>query len=205
MYGAGGHATVLRDVAVRCGFAVFAYVVDGDHRHRRDLAPVFPSIHEAILAFARQSANQLTCTVAIGMNGHARQLLTERVRSAGLSIASLVDPSSHVSDYSSLGEGVQVLPGATVGPLATIGSGTILNTGCDLEHGANVGEFSHLAPGSRVLGEASIGDLCLVGAGSTVLPGVRICSEVTIGAMSLVNRDISEPGTYFGVPARRYI
>ena len=47
-----------------------------------------------------------------------------------------------------------------------------------------------------------IGDKVYIGSNSTILP-VRICNDVVIGAGSVVTKDINEPGTYAGNPARR--
>jgi len=48
-----------------------------------------------------------------------------------------------------------------------------------------------------------LGDNVVIGTGSTVIGPVTICDNVIVGAMSLVNKDISEPGTYVGVPAKK--
>jgi acetyltransferase-like isoleucine patch superfamily enzyme len=47
-----------------------------------------------------------------------------------------------------------------------------------------------------------IGDRVSIGSNATVLP-VSICSDVVIGAGSVVTRDITEPGIYAGNPARK--
>lgn len=47
------------------------------------------------------------------------------------------------------------------------------------------------------------GDNVVIGAGSVIIGPVDICDNVTIGAMSLVNKSITEPGVYVGTPARR--
>ena len=47
-----------------------------------------------------------------------------------------------------------------------------------------------------------IGKRCRIGSNVTLLP-VKICDDVTIGAGSVVTKDISEPGIYVGNPARR--
>jgi len=46
-----------------------------------------------------------------------------------------------------------------------------------------------------------IGDNVSLGSNSTILP-VNICSNVVIGAGSVVTRDIIDPGVYAGNPAR---
>lgn len=47
-----------------------------------------------------------------------------------------------------------------------------------------------------------IGNHVSIGSNATILP-VTICDNVVIGAGSVVTRDISEPGTYAGNPARK--
>ena len=47
------------------------------------------------------------------------------------------------------------------------------------------------------------GDNVVIGANTVVIGPVEICDNVIIGAMSLVNRNIAEPGVYVGSPARK--
>ena len=47
-----------------------------------------------------------------------------------------------------------------------------------------------------------IGKRCRIGSNVTLLP-VKICDDVTIGAGSVVTKDIVEPGIYAGNPTRR--
>jgi serine acetyltransferase len=47
------------------------------------------------------------------------------------------------------------------------------------------------------------GDNVVIGANSVVIGPVDICDNVVVGAMSLVNRSITEPGVYVGVPVRK--
>lgn len=48
-----------------------------------------------------------------------------------------------------------------------------------------------------------LGDNVVIGANCVLVGPLDICDNVIIGAMSLVNRSITEPGTYVGVPAKR--
>jgi len=48
-----------------------------------------------------------------------------------------------------------------------------------------------------------LGDNVVIGANSVVIGPVEICDNVLIGAMSLVNKSIGEPGVYVGVPVRK--
>lgn len=94
-----------------------------------------------------------------------------------------------------------------------IGEGTTLKCGCILGRGTIIGKDSFVSPGVCIMygrpgkdGKSCvIGDRVYIGANSTILPGIKICDDVLIGAMSLVDKDITEPGTYYGIPARKQI
>ncbi len=47
-----------------------------------------------------------------------------------------------------------------------------------------------------------LGDRVSIGTNATIMP-VTICDDVVIGAGSVVTKDITEPGTYAGNPARK--
>lgn len=48
-----------------------------------------------------------------------------------------------------------------------------------------------------------LGDNVMIGANSTVIGPIEICDNVLIAAMSLVNKSITAPGTYAGIPAKQ--
>lgn len=48
-----------------------------------------------------------------------------------------------------------------------------------------------------------LGDNVVIGTSSTILGPVTICDNVIIGSMSLVNKSISEPGVYVGIPVKK--
>lgn len=59
------------------------------------------------------------------------------------------------------------------------------------------------ARGDRSLWQATaIGNRVSIGSNATILP-VPICDDVVIGAGSVVTKEILEPGTYAGNPARK--
>lgn len=58
------------------------------------------------------------------------------------------------------------------------------------------------AKGRRELWKATrVGSRVSIGSNATILP-VQICDDVVIGAGAVVTKDIVEPGTYAGNPAR---
>ena len=60
----------------------------------------------------------------------------------------------------------------------------------------------HVSVGSHVAGTVQVGDRTWIGIGSAVSNNLSICNDCMIGAGAVVVKDIDEPGTYIGVPAR---
>ena len=52
-------------------------------------------------------------------------------------------------------------------------------------------------------GKVIFGAKTIIGSGSIILPNVKISKNTSIGALSLVNKDILKPGTYSGIPVKK--
>ncbi len=48
-----------------------------------------------------------------------------------------------------------------------------------------------------------LGDNVVIGTGVVLIGPLEVCDDVVIGAMSLVNKNILEPGVYVGTPAKK--
>ena len=195
LFGAGGHANSVTEVAKSLGFREIVYVT--------------PLGGESSLAeadfFETQSAvaAQLNTFVAVGSN-EVRKLITEKLKDSGCQITTLISKAAFLGESVVIGEGSVVMPGAIIRAGALIGKGSIVNTGASVDHDCSVGNFTHIAPGATLCGHVIIGNEVLLGAGSTVAPEVRIAAGATIGAGSTVLGSIAEPGVYFGSPAKMF-
>lgn len=52
-------------------------------------------------------------------------------------------------------------------------------------------------------GKITIGSNSIIGSGSIILPNVKISKNTSIGALSLVNKNVLLPGTYSGIPIKK--
>lgn len=143
-----------------------------------------------------------TYFVGIG-NNRDRSEIFERIVLYPGSILTIISPFAVIGEEKHIGIGTFVGANTYIGPEAEIGKNTIINTGSIIEHETIIGNHTHIAPGAVVCGRCRIGDYVMVGAGSTIIDKIRIGNYVTIGAGSTVIRDILEPGTYAGSPARK--
>lgn len=194
LFGAGGHGRVVGAIAARIWRAD---VIFGDGA--RALGTLVDGIPVGVSDLSDLSDYHVIVTVG---NTAARRKLQTRAEELGLSCTYLIaNPAGYFAKAP--GAGSMILTSAVVNPGARIGRGVIVNTAAVVEHDCIVGDFCHLAPRSVMLGECALGDDVWLGANATVVQGVSICSNVTIGAGAVVTRDITEPGTYVGVPAVR--
>lgn len=138
--------------------------------------------------------------VAIG-DARARQ---QEAQSLGPQrLASVVHARACVSPQAAVARGCFVAALAVVAPGARLDEGAIVNHGAVVDHDAAVGAYSHIAPNATLGGFARVGRRVLVGAGATLLPEVVVGDDIVVGAGAVVCHDLSAPGTYAGVPARR--
>lgn len=111
-----------------------------------------------------------------------------------------IGPFVEIQKGVNIGKRCKIQSHAFVCELVTIGDD------CFISHGAmfinDLFSIGGPAQGNRELWkETHVGDHVSIGTNSTILP-VRICSNVVIGAGSVVTKDITEPGIYTGNPAR---
>lgn len=118
-----------------------------------------------------------------------------------------------IGDDVFVGPFVEIQKGATVGARSKVQSHSFIcdlvtiGEDCFIGHGVKFvnDKFSTGGParGDKSLWESTlIGNHVSIGSNATVLP-VAICDHVVIGAGAVVTKDITEPGTYAGNPAKK--
>lgn len=141
--------------------------------------------------------------IAIGHNKIRKSIFYNLEGKVALGVA--YHPTAEIGYGVQLGSMIMLGAHSTVNPLAILGNGVIINTGAIVEHECTIGDFVHVAPGAVLAGNVTVGDQTFIGAGAVVKQGVKICNDVIIGAGSVVVKDIEVPGTYIGIPARKFL
>lgn len=196
IFGAGGHARVVADIARRRQFAVAAMVSD-----RAADAQQFPLV--LCPEEAREKHPRAAWIVAIGDNFKRRSVVVRLARQfKGLRFATLVHPNATVSTDTSIGEGTVVMAGAVINPGTRVGDHCIVNTGACIDHDCDVHDFASLAPGVITGGKVRIGTASAIGLGATIRHGLTIGEHTVVGAGAVVLRDVPSRCTAFGVPCR---
>lgn len=115
----------------------------------------------------------------------------------------LIYPSAVIGTDVEIGIGTVLMAGVVINSSTRIGKGCIINTSSSLDHDNIIEDYVHISPGVRTAGSVGIGKGTWLGIGSVVSNNVNICSGCKVGAGAVVVKDITEPGTYVGVPVRK--
>lgn len=83
-----------------------------------------------------------------------------------------------------------------------VGEGTKLDNLIQVAHNASIGKHTVVAGLSGISGSSRIGDRVVIGGGVGIKDHVTITDDVALGGRTGVEKDILEPGEYFGTPAR---
>jgi len=196
--GAGGHASVVVDALLCCGWPTLGITLRDDRVERAGMMMLGCRIEAPLLARLPPDCH---VHAAIGDNAARQRLLA----GSGIDIDRWLvvrHPAAVLASSAHAGAGSFFAAQSVTGPNTRLGCAVIVNHGAIVDHDCQVGHFSHIAPRASLGGGAQVGDGVLVGSGAIVLPGVRIGDGAVIGAGAVVLADVAPGLTVAGVPAR---
>ncbi len=148
---------------------------------------------------------ELYIICAIGKSNLRRSVYENLSKYKNAKLATLIDPSVRIDKTINIGEGSIICRNCTITVNTTIGNGVLMNTGASVGHDSHVGNYCTFLTNAIAAGHTTFGECCDIGSGAFILQGKTIASNTTIAPLSSVLKDITEPGTYAGNPARRMI
>lgn len=195
--GAGGHALEVLDVLQESSVPNDLYFFDEINVHRMNFkgVKILKSVDELRCIFP----DQFTFVIAVGAPLLRKKLYHQMVALGG-SLQVLRSSTAAVSQYSS-GVYFDVMKNCFIGPDASIGLGTLINTGAQVHHEVSIGEFVEVSPRAVLLGKAGVGAYSRIGANATVLPSIKIGTNTIIAAGAVVTKNIPDNCMVAGVPA----
>jgi sugar O-acyltransferase (sialic acid O-acetyltransferase NeuD family) len=114
-----------------------------------------------------------------------------------------IHSSAQILDINiTIGKGSIICAGTILTTNIKIGDHTHLNLNTTIGHDCTIGNYFTTAPGVNVSGNCDIDDFVYIGTNASLRQKLKICRNVTIGLNAGVVKDIKEPGTYVGVPAK---
>ena len=196
--GASGHGRVVADIAMNMGIWKEIAFLDDDEGIKS-----FLGLHViGKTTDAESYQDEYDVFVAIGDNAVREQIISQLIQK-GANIPLLIHPHTTIGSAVEIGVGTIIMPGTVIACNCQLGRGCIINTAATIDHDNVIEDFVHISPGVHTAGSVKIGTRTWLGIGSVVCHNVKITQDCTVGAGAVVIRDISETGTYIGVPARR--
>ena len=190
LYGAGGHARVVRDILESQGLKVSGIYDDNlnvakwmEYEVRHD----FHTNDEVIVCIGK---------------AEYRKTVVKKLQQLEINFGKAVHQSAIVSPFAEIGEGSVLMAGTIVNSGSQIGRHCIINTGAVVEHECLIGDYVHISPNTTLCGGLSIGEGTWIGAGAVVAQGVKIGKWSIIGAGSVVLNDIPDGVVAYGTPCR---
>lgn len=194
IYGAGGHAKAVLEMARAIGtFQIIGIVDDNKTLIGTSVldVPVLGGgemLPKLIEQGYRLAANGVGGIVNIGV----RIRLFERLSSQGFTFPSLCHPRATVETSARLAEGVQVFANAYVGSDVVLHERCMINTAAIVSHDCEIGAYTHIAPGALLAGHVHVGAEALVGMGVTTIIGLKIGAGARIGNGAVLLADVPE-------------
>jgi len=193
--GASGHGKVIADTIIKSGDKVVGFLDDGVDKGSRVAGIEILGKIEDYKIF-----ENCEFIIAIGNLNIRRKIAND----LPVKWYTAIHPSAVISSLEvELGEGTVVMANAVINSSAKIGKHCIVNTGAIVEHDNYIGDYVHLSPNATLAGTVTVGEMTHIGVGACVKNNINIASNCTIGAGAVVVKDISESGTYIGVPVRK--
>jgi acetyltransferase EpsM len=198
LVGYSGHGLVVADVAFENNLNVIGYT-------EKSLNDVNPFMLEY---FGNEldpdfKGWDLDVSFILGIGDNLlREKIYNHILFKGKEVMSLINSSSSISSFATIGDGVFVNRNVTINAFAKIGSNVILNTGCIVEHECDIHDNVHIAPGAVLAGNVTVGERSFIGANSVIKQGLTIGKDVVVGAGAVVLKNISDGKKIVGNPSR---
>jgi len=202
--GAGGHARVLIDCLLDDDQVRIYGILDPDRQRWGQEMLGIPILGGDLLLPDLKGKGVSHFAVGLGGAGdnHPRQKLFELGLANSFEPLTIAHPSCIRSKWSTIGRGVQLLPGSIINACASLGDNVIVNSSAVVEHDCVIDDHVHIATGAKLASTVHVGSGAHIGAGAVVKQCVSIGAWAVVGAGAMVVRDVSPNITVVGVPAR---
>lgn len=134
-------------------------------------------------------------------SSRTRHETSQRILSLGGRLVNFIHPSIDLT-MTHLGVGLYLQEGVQLQAEVEIGDNTSIHMAAVVGHESRIGQSVFIAHAVSVSGCCVIGDGCFIGTNATILPRTKIGRWATIGAGTVVTRDVPDNAVVVGNPGR---
>ena len=139
--------------------------------------------------------------VAYGDRQGVRLDIAKRIEDVGYDFFSALHSDTTISETATLGKGVTVNARSYLGPDVHIGDHVLVDSCVNISHDVELKPGATITPNATLAGGVSIGRDAYVGPGATIVEDVTIGPDVLVGAGAVVIESVDKGTTVGGIPA----
>lgn len=201
--GARGYGREVYNLALQCKGYNKDYVIKGFLDDKSDALAGFdgyPQIISSVENYEVQANDVFTCALgSIKWKKH----YVELILSKGGVFVNLIHPTSIFNSNVQFGNGLIVFMHSNISNDCSIADFVTIQGFAGIGHDSTIGKWCHLNAYSFMGGFAVLEEEVCLNTRATVLPNITVRKGATVGAMSLVVKNVKENTTVFGVPAMK--
>jgi sugar O-acyltransferase (sialic acid O-acetyltransferase NeuD family) len=157
---------------------------------------------EKILPLSRFETDKFELVVAIADSLHRERIVNSLPKNT--KYFTHIHPTAQIQGEDvTIGEGSIVCAGSIITTNVKIGKHAQINLITTIGHDCVIGDYFTTAPGVQISGNGTIGNNVYFGTRSCIKQKLSVCDNVIIGMNAGVVKNITEPGTYVGTPAKK--
>ncbi len=159
----------------------------------------YPPVLGNIYDYKIEIDDVFACSIG---NVKARAKIIDYMEAKGAEFISLIDPSAYIECTASINYGALIFHDVHVGSEATIGRHVMLQSYSAIGHDVIIGDYTRIDPKVSCVGGTKIGNSVTLHTMAFINHKVKIGDGATVGAMSMVIRNVKSETTVFGIPAK---
>lgn len=160
----------------------------------------YPPIVSSVEAYEPNDQDVFVC--ALGDVRYKKKYV-EMIQSEGGQFISLLHPGVEIGQNTTIGQGFIARTPCSISCDITIGDFVTVMGYSVLGHDCKVGDWSHLGAYSFLGGFSVLGKSVTLHPGARILPHKTVGDDATVGAGSVVIRNVKKGITVFGIPAKK--
>ena len=134
-------------------------------------------------------------------NSKVRKLIAESLINK-VNFFTYIAPNVTIGKFTKIGSGSIICSNCFISTNTVIGDFVIANAGSNIGHDCIIESYCSLMANVDIGGSVILGEGVFIGTKATIIPKKRIFRGITIGAGTIVIRNLNKVGTYFGNPAK---
>jgi len=201
--GARGFGREVYDLATQCAGFNIEYVVKGFLDDKSDALEGFanyPQILSSVENYKIEENDVFVCAMgSVKWKKHYAELILAK----GGKFINLIHPSTKLNTNAVVGTGLLVFMYANISNDCIIEDFVTIQGYVGLGHDTKICKWGHLSSYSFTGGFVVLEEEVTLNTRATVLPNVIVRKGATVGAASLVIKNVKENTTVFGIPAKK--